>query len=71
MHEAIVPAAIDLAVFDSCMLRIETSPVSAEMREVPVFVDEAILLLFRHFEIEELVDDTVVEYNRVLDASQY
>lgn len=65
MREAVIPAAVDCARLHRGMCRIETCPVSAEVAQMPLVIDEALFLLGRHLVVYELEYNTIVEDNGV------
>jgi hypothetical protein len=69
MREAVVSADVDISRLDSCVSRIQARPVSAEMRQVPLFVNEAVLLLFGHFIIGKFGSNAKIKNERVFFVS--
>jgi hypothetical protein len=69
MREAVVPADVDISRLDSCVSRIQARPVSAKMRQVPLFVNKAVFLLFGHFIVGKFGSNAKIENERVLVVS--
>jgi len=69
MREAVVSADVDISRLDSCVSRIQARPVSAEMRQVPLFVNEAVFLLFGHFIIGKFGSNAKIKNERVFFVS--
>lgn len=66
MRKAGVATDVGASRLNSCVGGVETSPVSAEMTQMPLLIDEAILLMFGHLVIDELHNNAIVEINGVL-----
>jgi hypothetical protein len=69
MRETVVPADVYTSWFDDIVIRIYTRPIPAEVTDMPLTINKAILLLLGHFVIQKLADNSIIHDQRMTTSS--